>query len=137
MVKKGTGTNKITRKGSHLHFKAKTVSTSFSFQHTAVRMMHLLYVKLLIRNVLPLAFIIMIIMIMLMILMIIMMIIIVILSCLIPITPRTGPGTDLVRQLITSYLFKRGDRVGYTQSTLLPQQLLSRAVTYPKGSFIA
>ena len=42
-----------------------------------------------------------------------------------------GPsrGMGLTLGLVVAYkLFKRGDRVGYTQSTVLPQQLLSRTV---------
>ena len=49
------------------------------------------------------------------------------LSCLSQFAPERGLGLAL-RSVFACNLFKRGDRVGYTQSTLLPQQLLGRAV---------
>ena len=41
--------------------------------------------------------------------------------------PEGGLGLTL-ESVFTCNLFKRGDRIGYTRSTLLPQQLLGRAV---------
>ena len=49
------------------------------------------------------------------------------LSCLSQFAPEGGLGLTL-RSVFACNLFKRGDRVGYTQSTLLPQQLLGSAV---------
>ena len=52
----------------------------------------------------------------------------IIIILVIPISPPTeGLGLTL-GSVFACQLFKRGDRVGYTQSTLLPQQLLGRAV---------